>query len=127
VHTHRYSFETYGLLPDANRAEVKVLALPGRPIGDKLAALLHGVFTQDGFVPAVESDPSGRSNHCCIIDDKALADEIFRRIRHVLPEARCDDFGEKRAFDTLSCVNERCRIQLYDPGQLFAKHVDGYS
>jgi prolyl 4-hydroxylase len=120
-----------------NRAEVKVLALPGRPLGDKLAVLLRGVFTPDecvqivarseaqGFVPAVEGDQSGRSNHRCIIDDKVLADEIFRRVYHVLPEARRDDFREKQTLDTLSCVNERCRIQRYDPGQLFAKHVDG--
>jgi len=123
---------------ESQQQAIELLALPGRPPSDKkLAVFLRNVFTVAecealikraetiGFEPAKAGDQSGRSNDRCIIDDQNVAAEIFRRVRHVLPEQRRDDFGDAHELDTLSCINERLRVQRYGPDQAFAKHVDG--
>lgn len=117
------------------------LHIPGFAVGEKFACLLFDVFTAEecaaliersekqGYIPAKEGDQSGRSNYRCIIDDEQVAAELFRRIRAWLPPTWIHDdpysTTQKHMTDTLLAVNSRLRFQRYDPGQEFARHVDG--
>ena len=50
-------------------------------------------------------------------DDPKLADSIFNRIKHVLPQT----FKGRK----LVGLNERLRILKYQPGDFFRYHMDG--
>jgi len=119
------------------------LRVPGFATGEKFACLLKHVFTPEecaalirrseehGYLPAKEGDQSGRSNYRCIIDDQDVAGQLFERVRAWLPPTWVHDdpysasLATRQATDTLLAVNPRLRFQRYDPGQMFARHVDG--
>ena len=71
------------------------------------------ITTARGF----EMRPDIRNNSRAIIDDPALAAELFRRVEGVVP----------RLFrgNVASGANERFRCYRYEPGQRFAMHGDG--
>lgn len=71
------------------------------------------ITTPAGFV----MDKEIRDNARLMVDDAALAGELWQRARPFLPE-RIDDW---RAAG----FNERFRFYRYDPGQKFAPHFDG--
>ena len=58
-----------------------------------------------------------RKSQRIMTDDPKLADSIFNRIRHVLPQT----FKGR----TLVGLNERLRILKYHPGDFFRNHMDG--
>ena len=58
-----------------------------------------------------------RKSQRIMTDDPKLADSIFNRIRHVLPQT----FKGRN----LVCLNERLRILKYHPGDFFRNHMDG--
>jgi predicted 2-oxoglutarate/Fe(II)-dependent dioxygenase YbiX len=119
------------------------LRIPGFQTGDKFACILKHVFSEQecaelicrseaqGYIPAKEGDQSGRSNYRCIIDDEQVAAQLFERIAPWLPKTRVheDPYAAsahaKKVTDTLLGVNPRLRFQRYEPGQEFARHVDG--
>lgn len=61
--------------------------------------------------------PDVRDNTRVIVDDVALADELWRRVRGEVPA-----FAAGRQAIGL---NERFRFYRYDPGERFAWHADG--
>jgi hypothetical protein len=58
-----------------------------------------------------------RSNARAIHDSPALADAIWERISHLIPE--------KIVFWRATGLNERLRLYRYDPGNKFIPHHDG--
>jgi predicted 2-oxoglutarate/Fe(II)-dependent dioxygenase YbiX len=72
------------------------------------------ITTMGGFV--VRKDI--RDNERLMIDDPALATELFERARPFL-------VPEWFSWE-LAGFNERLRYYRYDPGQKFAPHFDGY-
>lgn len=90
---------------------------------DECTALIDRVESV-GFEPAPVSmlrgpvmRPEIRSNHRAVIDDVALADLLFERVRPDVPTQLSD-------MKVLG-ANERLRCYRYDPGQRFAPHYDG--
>lgn len=75
------------------------------------------ITTSAGFVMR----PDIRNNSRAVIDDEALAAELFRRVRPRLPP-RMRDRG--RTMEVVG-ANERLRCYRYEPGQRFASHYDG--
>jgi hypothetical protein len=80
---------------------------------------------QAGFDEAPISTSGGavmlknvRDNHRVMVDDPALAAQLFDRARPFLP-ARLLDRWQLTGF------NERWRYYRYDPGEKFAPHYDG--
>jgi prolyl 4-hydroxylase len=71
------------------------------------------VSTSRGF----EMRPDVRNNRRVMFDDRALAADLFSRIRAQVPE----QLAGMRACGT----NERFRCYRYDIGQRFAPHYDG--
>ncbi|XP_064634786.1 uncharacterized protein LOC135492322 isoform X2 [Lineus longissimus] len=106
-------------------------------IGDKLAFVLHNVFTKEecdeiiaiteekGYEPAMVNVGGGRqklmtdirNSYRCIWDTTEQAERIWQRIKKFVPEY----WEGHRALG----LNERLRILRYDPGQKFAPHFDG--
>lgn len=72
------------------------------------------ISTPGGFV----MDKEIRDNARLILDDAALAKELWQRARQFVP--RRDDNWRAVGF------NERFRFYRYDPGQKFAPHFDGH-
>ena len=79
---------------------------------------------REGYDEATITTPRGvvkdkgiRDNARLIVDDPALAEELWQRARPLLGE-RDDDW---RAVG----FNERFRFYRYDPGQKFSPHIDG--
>ena len=77
-----------------------------------------------GFGDATVNSPSGpvvqkrmRSNERAIIDDPALASELWQRAAGMIPETQ-------HGWRAL-CLNERFRFYRYDVGQEFGLHIDG--
>eukprot|EP00041_Stephanoeca_diplocostata_P008605 m.127027 g.127027 ORF g.127027 m.127027 type:complete len:231 (+) comp17403_c0_seq1:99-791(+) len=66
--------------------------------------------------------PEIRNSDRCIIDSPALAESIFLRIEHLLPQEWTQDAS---TFDIVG-LNERLRFLRYDPGQKFLVHKDGH-
>ena len=58
-----------------------------------------------------------RNNDRCIIDDTELANIIWERVKHVVPQT----FKGR----TVVGLNERLRFLRYYPGQRFEPHMDG--
>jgi predicted 2-oxoglutarate/Fe(II)-dependent dioxygenase YbiX len=71
------------------------------------------ITTSAGFVMR----PDIRNNERAIIDDVALARELFGRVAAALPSPLCGM--------TPVGANERFRCYRYQPGQRFAAHYDG--
>jgi len=61
--------------------------------------------------------PDVRNNDRCIIDDEALAEKFWQKIKDYIPQT----IGN---FDVVG-LNERLRFLRYDPGQSFQAHQDG--
>lgn len=113
------------------------IVLPNVSDRKKLAFYLDNVFTPEeckalidytenaGYRPALINIGNGkqqylpdvRNNERCIIDDGAMAQELYRRIKRYIPQ-------KVRDVHALGC-NERLRFLRYDPPQYFAKHYDG--
>ncbi|CAF0988158.1 unnamed protein product [Rotaria sordida] len=110
--------------------------LPNREDNGKLAFILLNVFTPEecqqwikmteerGYSPALINLGEQqvlmtdiRNNDRCMIDDVAMAQMIFERIKLYLPNVFEDH--------QLVGLNERLRFLRYDPGQKFEKHLDG--
>ncbi|CAF0866067.1 unnamed protein product [Rotaria sordida] len=110
--------------------------LPNREDDGKLAFILLNVFTPEecqqwikmteerGYSPALINLGEQqvlmtdiRNNDRCMIDDVAMAQMIFERIKLYLPNVFEDH--------QLVGLNERLRFLRYDPGQKFEKHLDG--
>jgi predicted 2-oxoglutarate/Fe(II)-dependent dioxygenase YbiX len=68
------------------------------------------------FGPVIEKEI--RNNERVILDDPALAQEIWDRCKDYVP-------GVLAGFRALG-INERFRFYRYDPGQAFRWHRDGY-
>lgn len=84
----------------------------------KLIALSEG----RGFVDAGSDYPASyRNNSRHVIDSKALAARLERRLRAHAPATLAADDGRWR-FDG---INERFRFCRYEPGQRFNLHQDG--
>jgi hypothetical protein len=71
------------------------------------------ITTARGFVMR----PDIRNNDRVMFDDPGLAEELFGRVRHLVPPV----LGGMRAVG----ANERFRCYRYRPGQFFAPHYDG--
>lgn len=80
---------------------------------DALGPTAAPITTPRGFVMR----PDIRNNTRAMFDDLALAADLFRRVRDLLPDPLC----ARRPVG----VNERFRCYRYDPGQRFAPHFDG--
>jgi WD40 repeat protein len=77
-----------------------------------------------GFAGAASDyPPSYRNNDRQVLDDEALATELFRRMRGRVPERM--PLAEEGAPWELSGLNERIRVCRYRPGQRFGIHQDG--
>ncbi|EGC28644.1 hypothetical protein DICPUDRAFT_159898 [Dictyostelium purpureum] len=61
--------------------------------------------------------PEVRNNDRCIIDSEEMADKIYQRVKHLLP-------NEMNYHEKVS-LNERLRFLRYYPGQEFKLHSDG--
>lgn len=72
------------------------------------------ITTARGFVMA----PEIRNNTRVILDDPALAAELWPKVRPLVPSSMC---GGRAACG----VNERFRCYRYQPGERFAPHYDG--
>jgi hypothetical protein len=60
-----------------------------------------------------------RDNHRAMLDDPALAEQLFERARPLLPADLLNGRWRLVGF------NERWRYYRYDPGEKFAPHYDG--
>lgn len=80
---------------------------------EALGPHLAPISTALGFVER----PEIRNNQRVMFDDPALAEELFARVRHALPERLC---GMRPVG-----ANERFRCYRYEPGQRFGPHYDG--
>src|SRR5262249_16725523 len=65
-----------------------------------------------------EMNKDVRSNSRVIVDDVALAEQLWERARPFLP-------GRLRGWNAVG-LNERFRYYRYDPGEEFAPHFDGF-
>jgi 2OG-Fe(II) oxygenase superfamily len=74
---------------------------------------LAPITTANGFEIAIDI----RNNDRVIFDDRALADEIWSRVRTVIPA----NLGGRQAVG----LNEHFRLYRYTRGQRFAWHSDG--
>ena len=89
---------------------------------DECAALIDAAEAR-GFVGAgSDYPPSYRNNDRQVLDDDALAQRLFERLRAYAPERLVDDDG---AGWRLHALNERLRLCRYRPGQRFNIHQDG--
>jgi hypothetical protein len=64
-----------------------------------------------------------RDNSRAIVHQKALAEEIFTRVKRFLPPAQ-PGMNENHQW-VLNELNDRWRFCRYDPGQHFSPHYDG--
>lgn len=119
--------------PDAHGIVKRVIPVQG----DRLAFVLENVFSEQecqelidlseskGYEPALVNVgygqqvrmPDYRNNDRVIMDDEALADRFYQRIKAYIPQ-------RKDHRDALG-LNERLRFLRYDPGQKFEPHHDG--
>ena len=58
-----------------------------------------------------------RKSDRCIVDSDILAEEIWQRIKHLVPLQRNGEIAIG--------LNERFRFLRYDPGDFFEQHRDG--
>src|SRR5437867_1254634 len=72
------------------------------------------ITTAAGFI----MDKDARDNARLILDDSALARDLWQRAKEFLP-------ARLRNWQAVG-FNERFRFYRYDPGQKFAPHWDGY-
>lgn len=74
--------------------------------------------TVDTGAPGGELKDDLRNNRRVTVDDSGLADKLYQRAKPHLPDTL---FG-------MDCcgLNERLRYYLYEPGQYFRLHRDGY-
>lgn len=77
----------------------------------------YDAATINGFGGAVHC-PEIRNNDRVILDDEALAEELWEGCKYFLPRV----LNGRRALG----LNERLRFYRYEKGQKFAPHVDGY-
>ena len=80
---------------------------------DALGPVEAPITTPGGFVMR----PDIRNNTRVILEDEALAEDLFRRVRPALPAMM--------KGMALWGANERFRCYRYAPGQRFAMHYDG--
>ncbi len=81
---------------------------------DALGPAAAPISTSGGFAMR----PDIRNNERVVIDDAALAADLYARVAHAVPPTLAD----RRAVG----ANERFRCYRYRPGQHFARHYDGY-
>ena len=112
------------------------VALPRACDAGKIAFVLDNVFSEEeckewiaaaeanGFEEALVNTGDAnvlmrdyRHSLRSIIDDHAMADKLFQRIRSFLPSS-IEGWP-------LSCLNERLRFLRYEKGDFFAPHCDG--
>ncbi len=103
---HRTIFTVDGVL---GAEECRALVAQAEKVGFVDAP----ITTSRGFV----MDKDIRDNTRVMLDDRAHAEELFRRLSPFLPKER----GEWRVVG----LNERLRFYRYEPGQRFAWHYDG--
>lgn len=97
-------------VPDVlDRSECRVLIARIEAAGCAPAPITTGA----GFVMR----PDIRNNERVVIDDRALAADLFERVVREVP-------GVMAGCDVVS-ANERFRCYRYNPGQRFAPHYDG--
>jgi len=125
------------LLParaDAVSSTVRAIERP-LPASLGACALIHGFLDADecaalidaaqarGFVGAGgDYPPSYRNNDRQVLDDEALAQRLFERLRDYAPHELIDADGARWRLDSL---NPRLRLCRYRPGQRFNLHQDG--
>ncbi len=110
---------------------------PPKPFQRSFCVCLDGVFSAEecetlikhsesiGYEKALIDAGDGRqelaedvrNSDRCMIDDAVVAAEIFRRVRHAVPE--------QYKGHAVRGLNERLRFLRYDPGQFFKPHYDG--
>ena len=104
-----------------------LIDLPFRFEDEPLLWTVPGVYTETElaeFIARIErsapslatNNPIYRDQDRVIVDDVAVAEELFRRLRPHLP-ARMGVFE-------LVGLNERLRFYRYSPGQRFIEHMD---
>lgn len=81
------------------------------------AAQARGFLDTGGDYP-----PSYRNNDRQVLDDPALAQRLFERLREHAPQLLIDADGARWRLHSL---NERLRLCRYRPGQRFNIHQDG--
>ena len=71
-------------------------------------------------------DNGYRNSGRCVIDSSATADEVFRRIQHLIPQPNhVKSLGGDHERWALTGINNRLRFLKYSPGGFFKKHRDG--
>jgi Rps23 Pro-64 3,4-dihydroxylase Tpa1-like proline 4-hydroxylase len=106
------------------------------PYNTRLCFRVRNVFTPQecalwirlaetkGFEPALvgqdqQLDLDYRKSDRCLIFSDILAEEVFGRIKHLLPQTR----GRKQR--KIAGLNERMSFLRYFPGDYFRSHMDG--
>lgn len=103
------------------------IEVPFRFETEKMLWLVDSVYTPEecaNFIRSIEksqpelatNNPLYRNQDRVIIDDRILADDLFRRLKPHLPQK----MGNLR----LLRLNERLRMYRYRPGQSFSPHMD---
>lgn len=125
------------LLPSRADAAPSVARAIERPLPASLGAcaLIHGVLDAAecaALIAAAEArgfagaggdyPPSYRNNDRQVLDDPALAQRLFDRLREHAPAELADADGTRWR---LASLNERLRLCRYRPGQRFNIHQDG--
>nr|WP_217497757.1 2OG-Fe(II) oxygenase [Lysobacter enzymogenes] len=125
------------LLPSRADAASSAARAIERPLPASLGAcaLIHGVLDAAecaALIAAAEArgfagaggdyPPSYRNNDRQVLDDPALAQRLFERLREYAPAELADADGTRWR---LASLNERLRLCRYRPGQRFNIHQDG--
>ncbi|UZW60841.1 2OG-Fe(II) oxygenase [Lysobacter enzymogenes] len=125
------------LLPSRADAASSAARAIERPLPASLGAcaLIHGVLDAAecaALIAAAEArgfagaggdyPPSYRNNDRQVLDDPALAQRLFERLREYAPAELADTDGTRWR---LASLNERLRLCRYRPGQRFNIHQDG--
>ena len=125
------------LLPSRADAAPSAARVIERPLPASLGAcaLIHGVLDAAecaALIAAAEArgfagaggdyPPSYRNNDRQVLDDPALAQRLFERLRDYAPAEFVDADGARWR---LASLNERLRLCRYRPGQRFNLHQDG--
>ncbi|GMI43205.1 hypothetical protein TrCOL_g2606 [Triparma columacea] len=133
--------------PDISSLTLSQLELP---IGsrDDFAAEIRGVLSKKecrhliectdalGYETATVSTHKGqrqalnenfRKSDRCMIDSDQIVEEVFSRIRHLLPKpSQILQLKQETQKWRLDSINRRLRFLRYDEGGFFNKHKDGY-
>mmetsp|Transcript_6365 Transcript_6365/g.6527 ORF Transcript_6365/g.6527 Transcript_6365/m.6527 type:complete len:256 (-) Transcript_6365:37-804(-) len=88
--------------------------------GFKLALLNQGSGLQENGIAFTES----RSSERCIIDDKALAEEMWPIIQQQLPSSNIVPGKRYKGWKAMG-INSKFRVLKYSEGERFELHQDG--